>query len=107
MAKTVYIASPYTLGDKEENVKRQLDAAEKLRAARFLPFVPLLSHYWQQVYPHGYEYWMLMDFEWIEHCDILLRLPGESKGADREVDRAIELGKTVYFDLEDLVEREK
>jgi len=49
---------------------------------------------------------MRMDLEWIERCDLLLRLPGESKGADMEVDRAIECGKVVYFDIETLIERE-
>ena len=29
-----------------------------------------------------------MDLAWIERCDALLRMPGESSGADREVEHA-------------------
>lgn len=107
MPKIVYVASPYTNGDKEENVELQIVAAELLRNAGFLPFWPLHSHYWQQLYPHPYEFWMLMDFEWIPKCDILLRLPGESQGADKEVKLAQELDIPVYYSLFTLIESEK
>ncbi|MCC6495338.1 MAG: hypothetical protein IT193_03665 [Propionibacteriaceae bacterium] len=35
-------------------------------------------------------------------CDAVLRIPGESRGADLECDLARELGKPVYTDLEDV-----
>jgi len=34
----VYIASSYTIGDKQKNVLRQIDTAEHLANAGFLPF---------------------------------------------------------------------
>ena len=43
-----------------------------------------------------YERWLEYDMEWLTACDALVRLPGESKGADREVARAKELGIEVY-----------
>ena len=107
MSKLVYIASPYTLGNKEQNVKVQISVAETLRHYGFLPYWPLCSHYWHLEYQHDYDFWMAQDKEWIKHCDLLLRLPGESKGADKEVEWAIELGKTVYFDIDTLIERER
>lgn len=35
----------------------------------------------------------------IEHCDAILRLPGESKGADNDVRLAHERGIPVYYDI--------
>jgi hypothetical protein len=38
----------------------------------------------------------------IERCDAVLRIPGESKGADMDVARARELGLLVCFDVSEL-----
>jgi len=99
--KTVYLASPYTLGDPVLNVRAQIEAAEELVNLGYLPHVPLLSHLWHIASPHPYEYWMEIGLEWVRHCDILLRLPGESKGADAEVTLARELGIPVIFGLDE------
>ncbi|QGZ66801.1 DUF4406 domain-containing protein [Paraburkholderia acidisoli] len=40
----------------------------------------------------------------IERCDAVLRIPGESKGADGDVDLARTLGIPVYLDIDDLPE---
>jgi hypothetical protein len=36
-------------------------------------------------------------------CDAVLRLPGESKGADQDVKLALERGLKVYYKLEDIL----
>jgi hypothetical protein len=41
----------------------------------------------------------------IERCDAVLRIPGESKGADLDVARARELGLRVCFDVSELPDR--
>lgn len=41
----------------------------------------------------------------IERCDAVLRIPGASRGADMDVDRARELGLKVYFDVSELPDR--
>lgn len=38
----------------------------------------------------------------LEHCDAVLRLPGESSGADTDVAIARRRGIPVYFDLEEI-----
>ena len=101
---TIYIASPYTHGNQAENVRKSLEEAENLRQAGFLPFCPLLSHFWHFMSPHPYDYWMKMDLEWLEKCDGLLRLPGESAGADAEVEHALAHNIPVFFNMVDLVE---
>lgn len=101
--KRVYIASPYTNGDPFINVRRQIDAGEELIQAGFIPYLPLLSHYHHQIYPHSYETWCSLDLAWVEVCNALLRLLGKSKGADGEVERAFKLGIPVYYSIAELI----
>lgn len=42
----------------------------------------------------------------LEHCDAVLRLPGESAGADQDVAIARQRGLPVYYRLEDVPVRE-
>ena len=100
--KTVYVASPYTHGDAALNVRAQIEAAENLVGIGYLPYVPLLDRLWHLMSPHGYEYWASMSLAWLELCDAVLRLPGESAGADAEVARALELGMPVYYSIGEL-----
>ena len=38
----------------------------------------------------------------LQHCDAVLRLPGQSKGADNDVAIARERGIPVYFDISEV-----
>lgn len=95
----IYVAGPYTNGGKEHNVATALWATEQLALSGHTPFCPLLFHFWDAVYPHTWEFWMKQCLEWLPTCDGLLRLPGESKGADIEVATAERLGLPVYKNL--------
>ena len=100
----VYIASPYTIGTWKKNVERQIDMANYLSGAGFLPCWPLSSHYLDLRHSRPYEFWMNLDREELKRCDALLRLAGESVGADREVEWAKELGLPVFYHYADVVE---
>lgn len=95
--KLVYIASPYTLGDIAENVRIQMDAAHRILDMGHSPFAPLLSHFLHIHKPRPYDDWLNMDLVIIPRVDILLRLPGKSSGATKEVALAHELGIPVAF----------
>jgi len=99
----VYIAGPYTQGDPVVNVRRAVHVADALLDAGLLPFVPHLSHLWHLIHPRPYEDWLAYDLGWLAACDVLLRLPGESKGADVEVQKARRLGLPVFYDAEALL----
>ena len=99
----IYIASPYTKGDKDRNTYVQILAADVLACYGFVPYAPLLNHFWHGYFPHDYDFWLRLDLEWLPMCDALLRLPGESEGADKEVARAIELHKPVFYSLIELL----
>lgn len=92
----VYVAGSYTKGDVAVNVKNALDAANLLVEAGFYPFVPHLTHFWHMAHPRPYEFWLELDNLFLPACDALLRLPGESSGADKEVELAIKLKIPVF-----------
>lgn len=101
--KKIYIASPYTLGDVAVNVKTQIDAADELMNHGFAPFVPLLTHFQHLVHPRPYQDWVTVDKEWVKVCDAILRLDGESKGADNEVALAESLGIPVFYSIDQVL----
>ena len=100
---TVYIASPYTKGDVAVNVRNSFLMADKLVELGYAPFPPLFSHFWHFLSPKSYEEWVRLDREWVLRCDCLLRLPGESEGADAEVHLARMNRIPVFHRVEDLV----
>jgi hypothetical protein len=102
--KLVYIASPYSIGDTAVNVRAQIKASAELIEAGFCPVAPLLFHFVHIYAPQPYEVWMDIDDALLEKCDALWRLQGESKGADREVARAEELGIPVCHHLYEIFE---
>jgi hypothetical protein len=101
--KTVYIASPYTKGDVAVNVRNSFLVADELVRLGFVPFPPLFSHFWHFLSPKPYETWITLDREWVLRCDCLLRMGGESGGADAEVDLAAENKIPVFYSIDDLV----
>ena len=100
----VYIASPYTLGDVNLNVKRQMEIANTLIDNGFAPFVPLYYHFQNETYPRPYEDWVKLGIVWLKNCDCLLRLQGISKGADIEVEVAKKLNLPIFYFIEILID---
>lgn len=92
----IYVAGPYTQGDPAVNVRRAVEAADGLAKRGHVPFIPHLSHFWHLLFPHEYVFWMEQDLAWLRQCEAILRLEGESPGADCEVRMAEELGLGVY-----------
>lgn len=100
----VYIASPYSIGNTNRNVLNSLNAFDELLTEGFSPFSPLaMNHFVDLVHPRNYEDWMTYDLEWVATCDAVLRLQGESKGADREVRYAHGIGIPVFYGFPDLM----
>lgn len=91
----VYIAAPYS-SNPVEGTRRALYIGDRLLSHGFIPFIPHLSLFWDLIYPHPVEHWYEYDLEWLRQCHELIRLPGESKGADREVIQALSMGLKVW-----------
>lgn len=100
--KTIYISSPYTKGDQGVNVGAQINALHRIMDLGGCPIAPLIYHYAHITRPRTYEEWMAIDLELVRCADAVLRLPGESSGADREVELALRLGKPVYTSWDQL-----
>lgn len=101
---TVYVAGPYSHGETADHVREAVLVGLTLAERGFRPFIPHLYHFAHLICPHDYEWWMALDLSWLEACDCVLRLPGHSPGADREVERAHSLGMPVYHGLPSLYE---
>ena len=113
---TILVAGPYRSGTNDDpalmqqNLERLEITALALFRAGHIPLIgewlalPLLKVagsknpgdeiYEEILYPIAHRL--------ITKCDAVLRMPGESKGADNDVKVAHQLGLNVYYQLEDI-----
>lgn len=66
------------------------------------PFVPHLNLLWHFGFPRPLAYWLQYDLDVLIHCDALVRIAGESQGADAEVAFAEKNGIPVFESIWDL-----
>jgi len=99
----VYIAGPYSVGDTCQHVRTAIDIAERLLDAGMAPYIPHLAHFWSLVHQHTTVEWEQYYNPWLDMCDALIRFPGESRGADKEVARANKKGIKVFYDIDCLI----
>ena len=89
----LYVAGPYTNPDPVENTHRAAKCATAIyEDGEWVPFVPHLSLLWHMVTPRDPEHWYELDLHQMGHCDAIVRLPGASTGADKEMALAADLG---------------
>ena len=103
----VFIASPYTGEHAEKYVDRSIAIGNELIDKGFNPFIPLLFHYLELKVPRSHEKWMEITTSWLAQCDALIRLSGESRGADLEVKLAEGMGIPWFHSVDELVEQYK
>ena len=103
MRVTVYISGPITLGDWEHNLKQSLDAQRTLIDAGFAPMNPMLTGLIPWANEVSHEAWIDVDLPWVHNADCVLRLDGESAGADEEVSWALTVGIPVFYSIADLI----
>lgn len=104
--KRVYPAGPMSLGDKVSNFEHALRTYRQLVEAGFAPFCPQFSFLVDGLFGFDHATWLSLDLPWVEVADVVLRLPGHSKGADMEVERALACDIPVYHDILDLLAHE-
>lgn len=104
----VYVAGPYSKTccriSTSGNVRNAVLAGDELWARGFVPYIPHLTHLWDLISPKSYEEWLELDNCFLPCCRAVLRLPGESSGADKEVELAENLGIPVFSTIELLVD---
>ena len=105
MRPVVYVAAPYSVGKVTANVHKAMDWGDTLIGQGFAPIIPHLDHFMELAeFEWPYETWLDVDFALLSKCDAVLRIEGESPGADREVAFAKERGIPVFTDYVDLID---
>ena len=118
--KRIYIAGAITRGVLADNVNRATRAFYELFAAGFAPFCPHWSVYAKECCVADWEHsrvvcygsaqpdnrmahgdWLDLDLAWVAVAEAVLRLPGESTGADAEVAHAKSLGIPVFHSIDE------
>ena len=100
----VYVAGPYTLGDRSENLRRIMAATVEILDAGHEPFCPLLSFFIDLTHPRPWEDWMRLDLAWLKVAEAVVRIPGESRGADEEWMFAVSREIPCFFTVSAFVE---
>jgi len=72
--------------------------------AGFAPFCTHLSWYLDQAGEIDHATWMEVDLPWVEVSDAVLRLSGESDGAEIETVRARSLGIPIFRGVAEIVD---
>lgn len=88
MRKRVYISGPLTLGNRNLNLFQAFEAHRQLIKAGFAPLNPMITMLCPFAPDVEHSEWLDCDLPWVEVCDVVVRLPGESKGADLETAHA-------------------
>lgn len=107
----VYLAGPMSsLGEPGPSLNAAVGVAATLLREGCAPFIPHLGFLADAIEP-GSD-WRSWSTTWLGRCDVLVRLPGESVGADLEVKLArdiglpvVELGSVDYRELHLLPQR--
>ena len=90
MRPMLYVAGPYTNPDPIVNTHRAARFATAVyELGEWVPLVPHLSLLWHMVTPRDVDHWYQLDLDQLEHCNAIVRLPGASTGADRELAKAV------------------
>lgn len=97
----VYIAGPYS-SDPETNTKVAIMTWHAVTDMGAIPYVPHLAHYLDAARSRDYEEWMQHCLQWVDVCDALYRIPGESPGSDREIQHALQKDIPVFYELDEL-----
>lgn len=110
-SKLLYLAGPYSEPDPVLNTNAAIrEAARIMQATRakdgtypVLVFVPHVMMAYHLVQPMSYEFWLDYSMEILRRCDAVVRLPGESSGADKEVAEARKMNIPVYDSVEEFL----
>lgn len=107
-----YISAPISDGgragptERLHNVRKAIAAFLELAEMGLAPMSPQLTEFVEveSGIRLAHSTWMELDMPWVEASDVVLRLPGESVGADLEVSHARKFGIPVFFSLDEVRE---
>ena len=98
----IFISGPYSQGDVAQNVKKAMDLAGQLIDMGHSPFCPHLFHFLHINSPKEYSTWLNTDIEFLSVCDAMIRIQGDSKGADVEEAFAKDNNIPIYHNISEI-----
>ena len=98
----VYLSGPISQGNRAENLRQADEAFMRLRELGYAVLNPMWSARMPGAFDIPHARWIENDLAWVECADAVLRLPGESVGAEIECDHARRWGIPVYDSIADL-----
>jgi Domain of unknown function (DUF4406) len=102
----VYVASPMTL-QPIEGPRAAARAGDLIVNAGHFVYLPQLDRLWAYMTGEkSYDFWIRHDEGWLEVCDAVVRLPGESKGADGEIRFAAARSIPIFIGVESFLNAE-
>ena len=87
----VYVAGPYTNPDPVDNTRVAIDVGWEIHDLGGFPHIPHLSMFQHFQRSMPLEFWYEYDIELLRICDVMIRIPGASSGADEEARIAVEV----------------
>lgn len=97
MRKLVYISGPISFGNRNLSFYQACEAQLRLmQSGEYSCYNPMLSMALMANNEISWSDWIECDLLWVAASDLLLRLPGASKGGDVEVAYAESLGIPVH-----------
>lgn len=100
----VYVAGPYSgknPHDVECNVNEAILVADELWRQGYYPFIPHLTHFWEQQYQHEYMEWLELDLAWLRVADCMYVIE-ESPGVRIEMEYCRRHDIPVFFNLAEM-----
>lgn len=93
----LYIAGPYTHPDPVHNTHNIIQFASRLLDHKVCyPVVPHTTLLWHAIAPRPVEEWYELDLAVMLRTEGVIRFPGASTGADKEIEAAREHGLPIY-----------
>lgn len=76
-----------------------LQAMRELMRLGYAPFTPQLTFFLEPFMQADHDTWLSIDLPWVAVADAVIRLPGESRGADVEVEQAHLFNVPVFYSI--------
>jgi hypothetical protein len=103
MRPRIYISCAISKGDRTANFAAACQMQKQLMELNCAPLNPALSMMHPDAWVIDHAAWIECDLPWVQVADAVLRIPGESVGADTEVAYAEELGIPIFNSLSELL----
>ena len=101
--KVIYLAGPLEPSGRIDYIRAAVEVAEEILTYHCSAIIPhTMTVMWGYAYPKSKSTWLALDKAIIAKCDAILRIPGDSEGADEEMRFAKSVGIPIYGTVEEL-----